>query len=345
MKIAITGANGFLGSQLVRSCINKGYEPIVLVRSNSSIELLPGLPKIHYVGYPSEVHNYIPGQEHFSSFDSLSLIEHKKIVDIIKNSDILIHNAGLTKAKTWSDFKQANVDLTSYLIDIVNENPSLKHFIFISSQAAAGESNGIIPKIESDNCHPLTLYGKSKLLAENIVKTFCKKPYTIVRPSSVFGPGDRDFLGFFKMVKKGISILVGNKERFISLIYVEDLAKGILELVNNKQTFNQTFFISDGHIYTWQDFIKSIENAFGKETIRIVVPETCVKLFSLFSSLYSRFSVHTPTLNQEKIKEILGRYWICSNDKFQKVSGIKFNSSLSEKLSLTIDWYRKKGWL
>ena len=323
-KIAITGSNGFIGSTLTRILKKKNYDVISLVRHGSNIELLPEDSNIVYIDY------------------------HKpdKIAEILKDVEILIHTAALTRARTWQQFKEINVDLTEKLVDIFNETKSLKQFVFISSQAASGPAkNKIIPKIESDECKPISIYGKSKFLAENIIKEKAKKPWTIIRPVAVFGPGDKDFLQYFKLMKSHLAFITGFKKKYINLIYVNDLAEIISKTLGNEKAYNQVFFASNNEAYSLENFIQNLGSVMNTYSITIRVPEFLSYLIALIGEFLSIFSKKPPIINREKIKELKEAYWLVNNEKANKLLDFNPSENIVQNLQTTYNWYKEKKWI
>jgi len=321
-KIAITGANGFIGSFLVKELLNKGFDVTCLVRQNSNIKLLPLNCDIVRVDYNNK----------------------EQIEELLKNHEILIHTAALTKAKNWKEFKKNNIDLTDSLLEIFNSIDSLKQFIFLSSQAACGPSKKNLPKKEIDKCLPISKYGKSKLLAEESIKSKSKKYWTIIRPSAVFGPGDKDFLIYFKLVKKHISLFAGNKNKQISLIYVQDLANLIISTLENKNAFNEIFFAS-GLDISLEIFSQNLEKALKTFSVKITIPEFLLDIIAIISGFISIFNKKVALLNKDKIKEIKQDSWLVSNEKAKRILYFEPAKNLVENITTTYNWYKENNWI
>ncbi|MCK4653775.1 MAG: NAD(P)-dependent oxidoreductase [Candidatus Cloacimonetes bacterium] len=322
-KIAITGSNGFIGSTLTR-ILKKNYDVISLVRYGSNIELLPEDSTIVYIDY------------------------HKpdKIAEILKDVEILIHTAALTRAKTWQQFKKINIDLTEKLVDIFNDTESLKQFVFISSQAASGPAQSkTTPKIESDKCEPISMYGRSKFLAENIIKEKANKPWTIIRPVAVFGPGDKDFLQYFKLMKSHLAFITGFKKKYINLIYVDDLVEITSKTLVNEKAYNQILFASNSEAYSLENFIQNLGSFMNTYFITIHVPEILLYPIALIGEFFSIFSKKPPIINREKIKEFKERYWLVNNEKANKLLDFKPSDNIVQNLQTTYNWYKEKKWI
>jgi nucleoside-diphosphate-sugar epimerase len=322
-KIIITGANGFIGSFLTKKLLENDFEVTSLVRYGSNIDLLPENSNIVFIDYDDE----------------------KKVQNVFQNKEILIHCAALTRALNWDFYKKINIDLTAKLVDSFNSTQSLKQFIFLSSQAAAGPSIEGEPLSENDVEHPISLYGKSKLEAENIIKQKSEKPWTIIRPVSVFGPGDKDFLRVFKLVKHHLALYIGSEEKLFNLIYIEDLVNVIIKTCGNRKAFQQIFFASDNEVYTMEKFIDFLEQTLTTFTNPIRIPEFLLNYYAALSELLGKLNNKVPLINKEKVAELKKKFWLVSNEKVKNLLDFKPQFDIQEGLMITFKWYKEKDWL
>ena len=316
-KILISGANGFIGSMLSGKLSQK-YDVTCLVRKNADTSLIPYRCHIFKVDYS----------------------DTQTLQEIFDKSDVFIHCAAATRAKNWEQIKKINVALTRQMIDATNKSSQMKQFIFLSSQAASGYSKPNIPKTEDDVCNPISLYGKSKLAAENTIKQHCKIPYTIIRPASVYGEGDKDFLQYFKLIKKHLAFFTGFDSFNISLIYVKSLINLIDLTILNKMSYNEIFFASDG-IYTLSEFVKNLEEITKIKAIKIKIPLFILDIIAFFAQILSIFHKRPLLLNKEKVKEIKIRWWIVSNEKAKEILRFEPSDNILNNLSNTYNWYKK----
>lgn len=321
-NVVITGSNGFVGSRLTTFLIeHSDFNPIALVRNGSNISLLPNNANITFVNYHSE------------EFDN-----------IIDNADIIIHTAGLTKAMNWDSFEKVNIGLTRKIVSLCNRSNKIKQFIFISSQAAAGPSDSN-PLTEESPCNPVSQYGKSKKMAEDYIEKNCMIPWTIVRPVSVFGPGDKDFLVYFSLIRKHISVYVGTKDKFLNLIYVDDLVNLIIKTIENENAYNEIFFASSNKQYSLEQFVQFLEEIMESFSIPIIIPIGLLKFIAFFSEIIGKIKHKTPILNREKVKEFKEKYWLVDNSKAENKLNFKEQSSLFDGLYKTFRWYKNKDWI
>lgn len=320
MAIFITGANGFLGSQLANH-LAKFYPVTALVRQNSKTNLLKKEIQIERSDYSAE-----------------------SLLNILSNCTILIHCAALTKAKNFLEFEKANVDLTAKLVESVKNSPTFKQFIFISSQAVMGQSKGLTPKKEEEPLEPITHYGLSKRNAERIL-TNTRIPFTILRPSSVYGEGDKDFLEIFRLTKYFISPVLGIRKKYVSMIYVNDLIEIISNIVLNESTYGKTIAVSDGKAYSTLEIVNEIRNTVNKRAIRIYIPDIILLIIAALNNFLMQLTGKITIVNLQKYKELTGRYWICSNQKLMNILPNTKFTPLPDAMKKTAEWYRKVGWL
>jgi nucleoside-diphosphate-sugar epimerase len=324
IKIAVTGANGFVGSRLVSKLRNNGYDVSCLVRTGANIDLLDSEDKIEYIDYNNT----------------------EELSRITLDCDVIIHNAGITRAKNWMQYQQVNVGLTANLLKLVNKNSKVKQFIFTSSQAASGPADDqSSPKHESDKNTPVTMYGKSKLMAERIIRKNCRKPFTIIRPVSVYGEGDKDFLQYFKLVKSKLAVKIGFKQKFLSLIYVEQLVEMISKTVLNKKAENETFFAVGTQKCSMTEFISHIESIIGNKAFKLIIPNVLLYPSALVSEIVSIFTRKVTILNRDKINEFKECYWLASAEKSTRLLKYTPENDLKTNLSKTYNWYKEKDWI
>lgn len=322
----ITGATGFIGSHLVDQLLKKNYEIKCLVRKTSNLKWLKDKPVELIYG---------------------DLFDKEALTPALKDTDYVYHIAGVTFAKKKEEFYKGNVDATKSLLEIcLAANPELKKFIHISSQAAAGPSFDGKPIDETKDYHPITTYGKSKMEAEKIVRSyFDKLNCTVVRPPAVYGPRDYAIFEYFKAMNRGLQPLIGFENKLISLIHAVDLVDGIILAGESDKAKSNIYFISSGKFYNWRDVGEITQRLLGKKSLKIVIPHFAVHVVGFFSEVFGYMSTKPVILNREKVKDITQAYWICSVEKAKQDFGFKEKFTLEEGFKNTIDWYRENKWL
>jgi len=309
MKILVTGGSGFVGSHIVEKLIFEGHEIFALKREKEG--WLSGL----------EVER-VKGD-----------LTNPDDIKLPKNLEVVIHTAGLTKAKDPSDYWRVNSIGTYNLIRALKKNSQDPFFIYISSQAAGGPGE----ITEEDPLRPITEYGESKLLGEYFVMN-SGFDYLILRPCVIFGPRDRDLLLFFKIIKRGILPSFFERKR-ISVIYVKNMVDALLFLMKSAQ--RGVFYLSDGD-YAWAEVAEKVAEIMQTRLKKVPFTDNVLKPLGFFTHVYRCIFSRQVLLSREKIKEMLQDVWVCSNKKLLSC-GFKFSYTLEEALKETIEWYKEKG--
>lgn len=341
-KVLITGANGFVGSnlcQFLQDYFNIG----ALIREKSNLKLF----------------NEITFNNKKDKIDIISC-DYKnfnQLKDIISEYDVVIHTAGLTTGENFEKLYDANVLLTEQIVEILNLINKDIHFIYISSQAATGVSINKTPKKESDKEIPVTWYGKSKLLAEKVIRKNLLRNWTIIRPASVFGPGDVDFFHYFELLNRHLIPLPSksNVNEF-SYIYIYDLCSIICKSIKNKSVYNEILNAADPSSCTTEHFIRIMSSAVkyvNRNNINIDfminIEQVILKPLSFFSEAFWFLqyqisgSKKFPIFNRQKILEINSGDWLLDTEKSQRLLNFLPENSLFENLTSTFKWYKENN--
>lgn len=325
-KALVTGANGFVGSHLVEALLHKGYQVRCLVRKTSDLKWLSGLNVEYVYG---------------------DLADKESLKAAVAGVDLIFHSAGLTKAKSRDEYFKANAEGTRNLIQAcVKENPDLKRFVYVSSQAAVGPGIDEKPLNEQASCRPITYYGESKLEGEKFVLQHVSElPITIVRPPAVYGPRDTDVLGFFKVANSGFRITFGLGESFITLVYVKDLVDGLILAAESPKSIGQTYFVAGDRVYSWREAFTIMGKVLEKRTIPLRIPKSLVYFLAFFSESFFRLIGKAAVLNIQKAREITQRYWGLDVSKAKAHFGFSPRFDLEKGAQETVRWYKEKGWL
>ncbi|RMG74930.1 MAG: NAD-dependent epimerase/dehydratase family protein [Nitrospirae bacterium] len=321
MKALVTGATGFIGSHLTEALLKKGYSVRCLIRKTSDTKWIE-----------SQAVEIVYGD--CIDFDSLK--------EAVSDCDYVFHLAGLTKACREEDYFCVNVKGTENILKaVLSANRQLKRFVLLSSQAASGPSYDGKPISEDTPPRPVSHYGRSKLEAEEVVKRECRDiPYTIIRPSAVYGPRDRDFYMFFKLIKRGIFPYWGNAR--YSLVYIDDLINGIIQSAESERAIGETYFITDMNEHTNEEIAFLIARTFNKKPTKVRIPWA---MMPFLASMGERFSKGRSIFNRDKVRELSYKCWLCDCSKAVRHLGYKPRVELREGIKWTADWYRINRWL
>ncbi len=327
--ILLTGATGFIGHHLAQRAIAKGYRVHALVRPTSRLDELRALGvTFHY----ADVTEYASVKEIFGQLAALKA-----------GIDYVVHAAALTKSKTEAEFLLVNCGGTQNIISALEHTGlPVKKIIFISSLAACGpQLQGKV--IDKNLSKPVTLYGKSKLLAESVVKRSAL-PYLILRPTAVYGPGEKDLLAVFKTVNRRLNPVLGYHQQELTFIYVKDLVEMILAAATSPEV-NKTYFITDGMVYPKKAFGQAIARALDKGSFSLTFPLLLVKALAFASQYAAALAKKQSALNLQKYKELTAPSWNCDvSETFEALAYVP-KYSLQAGVNETAAWYREHRWI
>lgn len=222
-KVLITGGAGFIGCNVALDFLKKGY----------SISLLDTSKPLQ-----KELEEYWVCQD---------LMNREQLGNILSefNPNFVIHLAAITdldgKDAAYYDL---NVNGTLNLIWACKQLEDLEKVIFTSSMLVC--KSGYIPSDQDDYC-PDTLYGESKVEMEKIVKKECSDiNWTIIRPTSIWGPWFKQpYKTFFDMVKKGSYLDMGKHSCTKTYGYIGNVTFQIEKLMTTDVSNARTFYLGD----------------------------------------------------------------------------------------------------
>ncbi len=326
MRVLVTGGTGFIGSHLVEALIRRGDVVRCLVRKTSGLKWLKGHPVELVYG---------------------DCGEKASLREAVKGVDHVFHLAGATKALAEETYFEVNAEGTKNLIEVcLEDNPGLQAFVYLSSQAAAGPCQDGQSKRESDECEPVSPYGRSKRRGEEFALAHRHElPLVILRPSAVYGPRERDIYTYLKLLSRGIQPCLAGQEQYLSLVYVDDVVDATLRAAEMQDPKGDIFFISDGQEYRMGEVGDIFAEAMGVSPVRVPLPPWVIFGVASFSELWARFSGKPALINRGKVEEMIQRKWVCDITQARRVLCFEPRVSLREGARLTVDWYRRHNWL
>jgi dihydroflavonol-4-reductase len=326
LKMAlVTGASGFLGSHLARALLDKGYKVSILARKSSDLSRLKDLPLELKFG---------------------SLSDPESLKEAASGQDYIFHSAGLIAAKDRDEYFKGNVEGTRNLLDAVAMVcPNVKRFVYVSSLAAGGPSEGKIGNDEKKVPKPITFYGESKLAGEKLTLEYKDRiPVSIIRPPAIYGPSDKPTFNFFKFAKWGVIPVFGKEDTYLSITHVADVVHAMILIAENEKARGETFYVSDGEINSWLDIWKIMCEAAGKKGRVIRIPLGLFFFIARVSELFSKITGKPSMLNYHKAIDMT-RNWSVDSSKIRNMLGFKEIYSLREGTRHTFKWYKNNDWL
>lgn len=233
MKIAITGASGFIGQRLIALLQNAGHECVTIdLRAPSPIDILD-LPALTAA---------------LKGCDAVYALAAE-------------HRDDVTPRSRYYD---VNVKGTQNICEACDA-AGIKRVIFTSSFAVYG-LNASKPD-ELSKTAPFNDYGQSKLEGEEVLQKWAKKTdgaqLTIVRPVVVFGEGNRgNVYTLVNQIASGKFLMVGSGRNKKSMAYVGNVAAFLQYILNDKGN-GEIYNYADGPDFTMNDLTNVICTRLG----------------------------------------------------------------------------------
>lgn len=305
-RVAVTGATGFVGSQIVRRLAQSGWEVRILARHMPTAALSPGTCFEVVLG---------------------DLQDQAALQRLVQGVDLVVHVAGVVKALNPADFQAVNEGGTvGVLTALATDNPTAR-LIHISSIAAREPQ--------------LSPYAASKRAAETAVERLSAgRKWVILRPPAVYGPADLEILPLFKAAAAGICLYPAATGARLSLIHVQDLAAAVAALAGTAEWPQERYEVDDGQAYSWDDIRRGLSDAFGQPLRGCRLARPFIYPIAWISQLLQVLTNAPRVLTLAKIPELYHPDWVARGPKLERDSGYVPSWTLSMGFRDTIDWYR-----
>ena len=325
-RIAVTGATGFLGSHITERLIQDGYEVAILARDANKAQAFEGRVSKIVIG---------------------DISDSEKISELVAGCDVVFHTVSnfRTASGPPESYHKINVLGTQVVVDAAMV-AGVKRFVHCATIGVHGNVR-TTPANEQSPYAPGDLYQKTKLQAQQYVESVIGKSdmeVVIVRPCSMYGPGDMRMLKMFKMLSKKTFLMIGPCTENFHAVYIDDIVDGFILAMLTPNISGETFLIGGEKYLPLKDYIKVVADAVSAPMpwlkfpywlfyyAAVVVEAICVPL-RIEPPLHRRrvrFYKNNRAFNIQKAKETLGYS--------PKVS-------LEEGMKKTVIWYKENGYL
>lgn len=316
MKIIVTGANGLVGSAIVKQFLAAGYQVKALCRATSDLSLLED----------------VRANIELVEGDVLDVLSLEKAFEGI---DYVVHAAAVVSfaPKDRQQLYKVNVEGTANVVNACLGMASLKKLCFVSSIAALGRPSTTtnptalyeIDENQKWEDSPLNShYAKSKYQAECEVWRGEAEglPIVIINPSIVLGEGHwhRSSTQLFHYVYKGSPFYT---DGFLNYVDIKDLARAVEELTVS-QIQSERYILSANSI-SYKEFFDKIAFYFNKKGPSVRLPKPLIEILWRIESLRAMLTGASPLITKETAKTARTRFHYKS-DKIKKTLNFEFSA-------------------
>jgi nucleoside-diphosphate-sugar epimerase len=327
MKVLLTGANGFVGSHVLDRLCAKGIPTVIMLRPGANARFI---------------------KKHIGQVEVRlgSLNDPPSLEKAMRDVTHVIHSAGCVKALQLREFYEVNQAGTRSVVNAINQQQGrVQRLVHISSMAAGGPATSSKPASEDDPPQPVSEYGKSKLAGEQEIRNNCRAPFVILRPPSVYGPRDFEFLRLFKAIKLHLRPRIGGGRQALSFAYVEDLAEVIVACLDTRAVAGRTYYVAGSEVVTSRGLAEEIAAQMNTWTIPLPLPTAALWPMCCLQEAASRLTGSPNVLNRQKYPELRAEGWVCNPARLAQEAGLTCATTLKKGLMETLAWYQKEGCL
>jgi nucleoside-diphosphate-sugar epimerase len=309
-KVLVTGSSGFLGRALTRSLREQGHQVLGFGRTPLADSLVGSLTN------PDDV------QSALSSFEP----------------NIVFNLASQTDTAPGVEDFSVNTAGVANLLEAVANSASIRRAIWVSSQLVCAP--GYQPVNEEDY-NPSTPYGESKMIGEQLVRRSDGggKCWTIVRPTSVWGPGmGPHYMKLLHLIRRGLYFHIGSRPVRKSFAFIDNIVRqvSILASADSSLINGQTFYLADSEpieIRSWCDLFARL---FGTR-IR-TVPLSAARILARMGDIAQSVGLTSVPFTTLRLKNILTEY-VVDIRPIEAICGASV-ISIEEGVRRTAEWFQ-----
>lgn len=324
-RIAITGASGFLGSALARALADRGHPLRLLVRDEQRAASIRGLGDI-IVG---------------------DIADERALDRLMHGCDAAVHTVSNFRAAKdppalhW----RTNVDGTRNALRAARA-AGLRRFVHCSTIGVHGNV-ATTPGDEDSPFAPGDLYQETKAAAEaacHEVQESGATEVVIVRPCSIYGPGDLRMLKMFRLLARGRFLRIGDCAANFHAVYIDDLVRGFGRALAQPGISGEAFIVGGDTYLPLARYLEIAAGAVGGRLPRWQVPYAPVHALAHACEALCVPLGLEPPLHRRRVRFFRNNRAF-RIDKARQRLGYAPAVTLEEGMRRTVAWYRSQGLL
>ena len=287
-RALVTGTAGFIGFHLARRLLADGWQVVGV----------DGMTAYYDVELKKTRHEMLLRSPNFERAE-IMLENEVPLAEVFARLEptVVVHLAAQAGVRYSLENPRAYID--SNVVGTFNVMEGVRrhkpaHFLFASTSSVYG-ANEDMPFGERDRAdHPLTMYAATKKATEAMGHSYShlwQLPTTVFRFFTVYGPWGRPDMALFRFVKATLDgepiEIYGHGDMSRDFTYIDDLVESIVRLIDVVPTIDKPagpldslspaapfriVNIGGGKPVGLMEYVHAVENALGRETIKVMLP-------------------------------------------------------------------------
>lgn len=325
-KVLITGANGFLGSNVARELFRKGYEVKLMIRPSADVSVIEDIPSEVFYG---------------------DISEEAEVMKAMEGCNFVVHTASITEqwAVTFREYERVNVTGTKNVVKACLAH-QVERLIHVSTANTIGPGNKNRPGTELNSFTLLNVnsgYISSKYIAQQYILEQVEKaklPAIIINPTFMIGPYDAK-------PSSGKLILHGMNKRVVfyppggkNFVHINDVCTGIISALEMGKIGD--CYLMAGENLTYKEFFSLLNKVSGQRSKLIRIPEFVLKIAGIIGTLSGIFSPVSRKLNYSSAY-MLCLYNYYSGNKSERELLLKY-TPIENAIDNALKWFRENDY-
>lgn len=330
-RVFITGANGFVGSNLCRWFLDRGWQVDALVRRSSDLHFLEGLDVRLVRGDLREAAG----------------------ISLPPGTTRIIHAASLVSDTAGDEDCARNIfDMTRAFVGRIRAaGIAPERFVYISTALTLGFDGRDISEAKPGRSAAFLPYVRHKIRTENeLLDAHARHglPVVILRPGDVFGPNDRITCApLLRGCEKGLPLIVGQGRWRFGYCHVENLCRAAERALLTPGVEGRAYTVTNRVLPTWREFFEALQRGLGKAQ-KIYLPVLAVRAAAAASGLLEtvlpRFEAK---LNYYRVRRVTSE---TTYDISRTLAELAYDpdDDCDAQFAGIVAWYKKEkanGWL
>jgi nucleoside-diphosphate-sugar epimerase len=322
MRILVTGASGFLASHLIRALQERGHAVRALVLPSSDTT---------------------PLEQASVDIHSGDVRLPETLAGAMREVDAVFHlAAAIGVRRPLRDYQAVNVTGTENVCRAAQQ-AGVKRLVHVSSTSVYKQGLGVPVDETAPLAPPPDPYAVTKAAGDSLVQRLIAEeqlPASIVRTTTIFGPGDD--LNFGRIAQRllaGTSLVIGSGGNRVPVAFVDDVVQGLL-LVLEHEAAGEIYNITDDRCPTQAELLQEIADQVGARPPRIHVPYRL-----LYGAAYLAERLAQATRSERAVVTRFGVLLYGADNRFaidkaRRELGYEPRVSLRQGVGAAAEWYR-----